>query len=240
MELFKDKVVVITGGSQGIGYATAVKMAEEGATVYACARREKDFDNKNIHYHPLDVTDEESCRKLYEDVIERHGKIDVLVANAGITKDAMTRKMTGEDFDSVINTNLKGIFNLVRYFGPKMEEQGCGSIVAVSSVVGEQGNIGQANYAASKAGIIGMCKTWAKEFSRKGAQVRVNVIAPGYVLTDMVKSVPGDLLEKFAGQTMLKRLAEPEEIADVITFIASDKASYITGAVIDVNGGMRL
>jgi len=240
MELFKDKVVIITGGSQGIGYATALKMAEEGAIVYACARREKTFDHDNIHYHPLDVTDEDSCRKLFEDIMEKHGKIDVLVANAGITKDAMTRKMTGEDFDSVINTNLKGIFNLVRYFGPKMEEQGYGSIVAVSSVVGEQGNIGQANYAASKAGIIGMCKTWAKEFSRKGAQVRVNVIAPGYVLTDMVKSVPDDLLEKFAGQTMLKRLAEPEEIAEVITFIASEKASYITGAVIDVNGGMRL
>ena len=135
MELFKDKVVIITGGSQGIGYATAVKMAEEGAIVYACARREKTFDHDNIHYHPMDVTDEDSCRKLFEDIMEKHGKIDVLVANAGITKDAMTRKMTGEDFDSVINTNLKGIFNLVRYFGPKMEEQGYGSIVAVSSVV---------------------------------------------------------------------------------------------------------
>lgn len=240
MDLLKDKIVVITGGSQGIGYATALNMASEGAVVYACSRREKEFDNANIHYHNLDVTDEESCKKLFDDVIEKHGKVDVLVANAGITKDAMTRKMTGDDFDSVINTNLKGIFNLVKYFGPKMEEQGYGSIVAISSVVGEQGNIGQANYSASKAGIIGMCKTWAKEFSRKGAQVRVNVIAPGYVLTDMVKSVPEDLLEKFSGQTMLKRLAEPEEIAEVISFIASDKASYITGAVIDVNGGMRL
>lgn len=240
MDLLKDKIVVITGGSQGIGYATALNMANEGAVVYACSRREKEFENANIHYHNLDVTDEESCKKLFDDVIEKHGKVDVLVANAGITKDAMTRKMTGDDFDSVINTNLKGIFNLVKYFGPKMEEQGYGSIVAISSVVGEQGNIGQANYSASKAGIIGMCKTWAKEFSRKGAQVRVNVIAPGYVLTDMVKSVPEDLLEKFSGQTMLKRLAEPEEIAEVISFIASDKASYITGAVIDVNGGMRL
>ena len=121
-----------------------------------------------------------------------------------------------------------------------MEEQGYGSIVAMSSVVGEQGNIGQANYAASKAGLIGMCKSFAKEFARKGAQVRVNAVAPGYILTDMVKKVPEDLLKKFADRTMLKRLGEPEEVADLICFLASDKASYITGTVIDVNGGMSL
>ena len=239
-QLLKDKIAVVSGGTQGIGLATALKMAEEGAIVYACSRHEKSFGIPNINYPALDVTDERSCQKLFEDILEKHGRIDVLVANAGITKDSMTRKMTSQDFDSVIDTNLKGIFNLVRFFGPKMEEQGYGSIVAISSVVGEQGNIGQANYAASKAGIIGMCKSWAKEFSRKGAQVRVNVIAPGYVLTDMVKSVPEDLLNRFCQQTMLKRLAQPEEIAEVIAFIASDKASYITGTVIDVNGGMRL
>ena len=239
-KIMKDKIVLISGGSQGIGRVTAEKMAKEGAVVYACSRTEKAFDDPNIIYHSLDVTSDDSCKKLFEDIIEKHGRIDVLIANAGITKDAMTRKMSEEDFDRVINTNLKGVFNLVKYIGPKMEEQGKGSIVAISSVVGEQGNIGQANYAASKAGIIGMCKSWAKEFSRKGAQVRVNVIAPGYVLTDMVKSVPEELLERFAGQTMLKRLADPQEIAEVITFIASDKASYITGSVIDVNGGMRL
>lgn len=238
--ILKDKVIVISGGTQGIGYATAINMVKEGAIVYACSRSEKSFNEKNIIYHKLDVASEQSCQELFNDIIEKHGKVDVLVANAGITKDAMTKKMTSEIFDEVINTNLKGVFNLVKLFGPKMEEQGYGSIVAISSVVGEQGNIGQANYSASKAGIIGMCKTWAKEFSRKGAQVRVNVIAPGYVLTDMVKSVPEELLEKFSGQTMLKRLAKPEEIAEVITFVSSDKASYITGAVIDVNGGMRL
>lgn len=240
MNSMKDKIVVISGGSKGIGLATAMKLAEQGAVVYACSRNSCEYENENIIWHELEVTDPDSSKKLFDDVIEKHGKVDVLIANAGITKDAMTRKMTDENFDMVIDTNLKGVFNLVRYFGPKMEEQGYGSIVAVSSVVGEQGNIGQANYAASKAGLIGMCKTWAKEFSRKGAQVRVNVIAPGYVLTDMVKSVPDDLLEKFAGQTMLKRLAQPEEIAEVISFLSSDKASYITGTVIDVNGGMRL
>lgn len=240
MRTMEDKVVVITGGTRGIGYATALKMAAEGANVYACSRDEKQFSDNNIHYRYLDVRSEESCKNLIDYIIEKHGKIDILIANAGITHDSMTRKMTGEAFDEVINTNLKGVFNSVKYVGPKMEEQGYGSIVAISSVVGEQGNIGQANYAASKAGVIGMCKTWAKEFSRKGAQVRVNVIAPGYVLTDMVKSVPEDLLEKFSSQTMLKRLAQPEEIAEVIAFVASDKASYITGTVIDVNGGMRL
>lgn len=240
MGLLDGKIVVITGGTKGIGKATAVKMSDEGAIVYVCSRKEKDYEYNNIFYHELDVTSTDSCEKLYNDIIKRHERIDVLVANAGITKDSMTKKMSEQDFDDVIETNLKGIFNLVKYIGPKMEEQGYGSIVAVSSIVGEHGNIGQANYAASKAGIIGMCKSWAKEFSRKGTQVRVNVVAPGYILTDMVKSVPNELLTKFAEQTMLKRLGEPEEVADVITFLSSNKASYITGTVIDVNGGMRL
>lgn len=240
MERLKDKIVIITGASRGIGKATALKMAEEGALVYAASRSQGDYYNDKIIYHELDVTSEESCKQLFDYVTEKHGKIDVLVCNAGITADSMTVKMESESFDSVIDTNLKGIFNLVKYVGPYMENQGYGSIVAISSIVGEYGNIGQANYAASKAGVIGMCKTWAKEFSRKGSQVRVNIIAPGYVLTDMVKSVREDLLEKFAGQTMLKRLGNPEEIANVVSFICSDEASYITGAVIDVNGGMRL
>lgn len=238
--MLKDKVAIITGASKGIGMATASKMAKEGAIVYACSRSRADHYDEHIIYHELDVTDPASCRKLFDDVTEKHGKIDILVCNAGITSDSMTVKMSSESFDSVIDTNLKGVFNLVKLVGPYMENQGFGSIVAVSSIVGEYGNIGQANYAASKAGIIGMCKSWAKEFSRKGAQVRVNVVAPGYILTDMVKTVREDLLEKFAQQTMLKRLGEPEEIAEVITFLSSDKASYITGAVIDVNGGMRL
>lgn len=240
MNELKDKIVVVTGASKGIGKACASKMASEGALVYACSRTQADHYDEGIIYHELDVTDEDSCRRLFDDLIAKHGKIDVLVCNAGITADAMTYKMESDAFDRVIGTNLKGVFNLVRHFGPQMEKQGQGSIIAVSSIVGEQGNIGQANYAASKAGIIGMCKSWAKEFSRKGAQVRVNVIAPGYILTDMVKSVREDLLERFAQQTMLKRLGQPEEIAEVISFLASERASYITGAVIDVNGGMRL
>jgi len=236
----QDKVVIITGGTSGIGLATAKEMAEKGAVVYACARREKQFDNPNIFYHELDVTSGSSCEKLFKDIVAERGKIDVLVADAGITCDKLTVKMSDEAFDSVINTNLKGVFNMVRFVGPYMEQQGWGSIVTVSSIVGEYGNIGQANYAASKAGLIGMSKSWAKEFARKGIPVRVNAVAPGYILTDMVKTVPEHLLQQFAGQTMLKRLGEPEEVAQVIAFLASDAASYITGTVIDVNGGMRL
>lgn len=235
-----NKVAIITGGTSGIGLAAAELMAKNGITVYACARRERSFDNALINYHKLDVTDSDSCKRLVEDVIEKHGKIDILVADAGITSDALTAKMTDEQFDNVVNVNLKGVFNIVRYIGPIMEKQGYGSIVTVSSVVGEQGNIGQVNYSATKGAVISMTKTWAKEFSRKGAAVRVNSVAPGYIMTPMMNTVPEHLLERFASQTMLKRLGQPEEIAEVIYFLASDAASYITGTTISANGGMRL
>ena len=241
MSLLENKVVIITGGTSGIGYATAEKMAKEGAVVYACARHNKDYlEAKNILYHYLDVTDPQSCKKLFENVLAERGKIDILVANAGITEDFMTHKMSDEAFHKVIDVNIKGVFNIVRLIGPHMEQQGKGSIVTISSIVGEYGNIGQANYAASKAAVIGMSKSWAKEFARKGIPVRVNSVAPGYIMTNMMNSVPEKLIEEFAGRTMLKRLGKSEEVAEVIAFLASDAASYITGAVIDVNGGMRL
>lgn len=236
----KDKIAIVTGGTKGIGYATCLKLAEECKIVYACARNPVDFKQENIIYCNLDVTNSEACSNLVNKIINEDNRIDILVADAGITADALTVKMTENDFDRVIETNLKGIFNIVKLVGPYMERQGVGSIVTVSSIVGEYGNIGQANYAASKAGIIGMSKSWAKEFARKGAQVRVNTVAPGYILTDMVKTVPENLLDQFASQTMLKRLGQPNEVAELIAFLCSDKASYITGTVIDVNGGMRL
>ena len=240
MGLLDNKIVMVTGGTKGIGLAMSLKFASEGATVIACSRNEVEFTNDNIKFIKLDVTDAQMCKEVVDTIVTEYGRIDVLVADSGITKDSMTYKMTDEMFDEVINVNLKGIFNVGRYVGPLMEKLGSGSIITVSSVVGEFGNIGQANYAASKAGIIGLSKSWAKEFARKGQQVRVNVIAPGYILTDMVKSVPQNLLDQFAGQTMLKRLGNPEEIANVALFLASDLSSYITGTVIDANGGMRL
>lgn len=240
MNLLKDKVVIVTGGTKGIGLATSQLMAQEGAIVYACARNEVVFEESNINYLYVDVTNKKTCQEVVSTIIEKHGRIDVLVADAGITADKLIVKMTDDDFDDVMGTNVKGIFNIIQIVGPLMENQGKGSIITLSSIVGEYGNIGQVNYSASKAAIIGLSKSCAKEFSRKGAQVRVNVVAPGYTLTGMVKTVPDNLLEKFSNMTMLKRLALPEEIANSILFLASDMSTYITGTVLDVNGGMRL
>jgi len=240
MKLFENKVCIVTGGTEGIGLEVCKQMAKEGAIVYACARHEKDLSEFNIKYHPLDVTSTDSCQKMFDDILSENGKIDVAVLDAGITADALTVKMTDEQFERVIDVNIKGIFNVGRLVGPLMEKQGFGSIVTVGSVVGEQGNIGQINYAASKGAVMSMTKTWAKEFSRKGAAVRVNCVTPGYIMTRMMDTVPAELLEKFAAKTMLKRLGKPEEIAEVICFLASDKASYVTGAIISANGGMSL
>jgi 3-oxoacyl-[acyl-carrier protein] reductase len=148
--------------------------------------------------------------------------------------------MTDEQWDLVIDVNLKGVFNLTRYVGPFMQTKKSGSIINISSIVGEYGNIGQANYAATKAGVLGLTKTWAKEFAMKGGNVRVNAIAPGYTMTDILKTVPQDLLDGFANQTMLGRIGQPHEIAYAALFLASDEASYVTGHTLSVNGGMRL
>ncbi len=236
----QGKVAVVTGGAKGIGMEICKAFAAEGATVVACDMGEMSYQCPGVTYAKLNVTDTEGCKFFFDQTLAQYGHIDILVNNAGITKDAMTRKMTDEQWDAVINVNLKGVFNLTRHIGPQMELQNGGSIINISSVVGVFGNIGQANYAASKAGIIGLTMTWAKEFARKGAPVRVNAIAPGYVMTDILKTVPEDLLQSFAKLTMLGRLGQPEEIAKVALFLASDDASYITGQTINVNGGMRL
>lgn len=236
----QGKVAVVTGGARGLGASMCQMFATEGASVIAVDMGEMTYEAPGVEYYSLNITDGEGCRKFYETIIEKYGRIDILVNNAGITRDAMTRKMSDEMWDLVIDVDLKGIFNLTRYIGPQMEAKGSGAIVNISSVVGEYGNIGQANYAAAKAGVIGLTKTWAKEFARKGAAVRVNCIAPGYTMTDILKTVPQDLLDKFASMTMLGRLGRPEEIASAALFLVSDESSYITGHVLSVNGGMRL
>jgi len=236
----KEKVAIVTGGAKGIGMEIAKRFAQEGATVIAADITPLTYDVPGVNGYLLNVTDVETCKSFFEDVVHTYGTIDVLVNNAGITRDAMTRKMTDEQWNLVMDVNLKGVFNLVRHIGPYMETNGGGSIINISSVVGEYGNIGQANYSATKAGLIGLTKTWAKEFARKGVPVRVNAIAPGYIMTDILQTVPQELLEQFAQMTMLKRLGQPEEIANVALFLASDESSYITGHTLSVNGGMRL
>jgi 3-oxoacyl-[acyl-carrier protein] reductase len=236
----KDKVAVVTGGAKGIGEEIAKAFAVEGAKVIAVDMGEMTYEAENVEFYQLNVTDVSGCQKFFDEMIEKYQHIDILVNNAGITRDSMTRKMTDEQWNLVLDVNLKGVFNLVRHIGPQMEANGGGSIINISSVVGVYGNIGQANYAATKAGVIGLTMTWAKEFARKGVPVRVNAIAPGYVMTDILKTVPQDLLDKFASMTMLKRLGQPEEIARVALFLASDDSSYITGQTIQADGGMRL
>ncbi|MDR2543329.1 MAG: 3-oxoacyl-ACP reductase FabG [Treponema sp.] len=236
----QGKTAIITGGARGLGESMAKLFADNGAKIITCDMGDPLYTYENVEFYKLDVTDSEACKKFSEYVIEKYKKIDILVNNAGITKDGMTRKMTDEMWNAVIAVNLNGVFNMTRTIGPHMEDTGGGSIINISSVVGEYGNIGQINYSATKAGVIGMAKTWAKEFARKGVQVRCNAIAPGYIMTDILKTVPQELLDKFAAATMLGRLGQPDEVARAALFLASDDASYITGSVLSVNGGMRL
>ena len=240
MKRLEDKIAIITGGAKGLGQAMAERFASEGAKVIACDMMPLAYENENVEFYQLNVTDVAGIEALKAYVTEKYGRVDILVNNAGITRDGMTHKITDEMWDLVINVNLKGVFNMTRAFGPMMYENNYGSIINISSVVGVYGNIGQANYSATKAGVIGMTKTWAKEFGRKGRNVRCNAIAPGYIMTDILKTVPQDLLDKFANMTMIGRLGQPNEIAAAAAFLASDDASYVTGQVLEVNGGMRL
>ena len=237
--LLKNKVAIVTGASRGIGLETAKLFLKEGAKVIGTYNKTKPTNDK-IDFYKLDITNKKAVSDFVEKVVAKYERIDILVNNAGITADALTKKITDEQFDIVINTNLVGTFNVTRLIGPIMQEQQGGSIINVASIVGVYGNIGQVNYAASKSGVIGMTHTWAKEFAMKGGNVRVNAVAPGYTMTDMLKTVPEELLDKFKEKTLLKRLAEPKDIANTILFLASDNSSYITDEVINVNGGMKL
>ena len=202
----EGKVAIVTGAAKGLGGEMAQLFSKEGAKVIAADMFHLSYEAANVEYYPLNVTDSAACEALFNHARETYGRIDILVNNAGITKDALTRKMTEEQWDVVLDVNLKGVFNLTRHVGPYMQAQGSGSIINISSVVGVFGNIGQANYAATKAGLIGLTKTWAKEFSMKGGNVRVNAIAPGYTMTDILKTVPQEMLDKFAAMTLAPSL----------------------------------
>ncbi len=236
----EGKVCIITGAGSGIGKTAAELFAKEGAIVIACDVGEASYENPHIHFYKLDVTDRNRISEVVKDVVEKFGKIDVLVNNAGITRDALIQNMTEDDWDKVINVNLKGVFNMTQAVVPYMLEAGKGSIINTSSVVGVYGNIGQTNYSATKAGVIGMTKTWAKEFARKGAQIRVNAVAPGFIKTPMTEKVPEKILTAMAERAALKRLGEPVEVAYIYLFLASDESSYVTGQVIGVDGGLIL
>ena len=236
----QGKVAVVTGGAQGIGRAISETFEREGAKVIAVDMQEATFESENIKGYALNVTDRNAIAEFFNWAVAEYGKIDILVNNAGITRDGLINKMTEEMWDLVIDVNLKGVFNMAQVIGPHMMDKGQGSIINIASVVGEYGNVGQTNYAATKAGVIGMAKTWAKEFSRKGAAVRVNSVAPGYVNTEMMKTVPDKVLDPIREKTMLGRLGEPQEIANACLFLASDESSFITGHNLSVNGGLRL
>lgn len=240
MKRLENKVAVITGGAKGLGQSMAELFADNGAKVIAVDMLDLTYEKENVEGYKLNITSTEEVQAFYDWVIQKYGKVDILVNNAGITRDSMLHKMTDDQWNAVISVNLTGVFNMARLFGVQMREIGGGSIINISSIVGEYGNIGQTNYAATKAGVIGLTKTWAKELARKGVPVRVNAIAPGYIMTDMMKTVPEDLLKKFADQTMIGRLGQPIEIANAALFLASDESSYVTGHVLSVNGGMRL
>jgi len=243
----KDKVCVVTGAAQGIGLATARKFAREGAVVVCCDRRQEGVDEAVAACRAegapaagfiVDVTRREQVDAMAQGARARFGRIDVLVNNAGITQDARLQKMTLAQFDAVIDVNLRGVFHCAQAVVDTMVEQGAGVILNASSVVGIYGNYGQTNYAASKFGVIGFTKTWSRELGPKG--VRVNAVAPGFVETPILATVPPKVLEQMRQSVPLRRLAQPEEVANVYAFLASDEASYVNGAVIEVAGGMTV
>lgn len=240
------KVCVVTGGARGIGKAIVDRFAAEGARmIYALDISDSAFADlekgrANVKGVVVNVTDPVGIMNFVDRAKTESGAIDVLVNNAGITKDALIQKMTDADWDAVIAVNLTGVFNMTRAIGPMMMEAGRGSIVSISSIVGLDGNIGQSNYAATKGAVVSMTKGWAKEFARKGAKVRVNSVSPGYTRTPMIESVPEKVLEPFIQKTPLGRLAEAIDIANAVLFLACDESAFVTGQVIRVDGGLVL
>jgi len=239
-----SRVALVTGASRGIGRATSLALARRGATVVAAARGDNArpvvdeilAEGLKAEWITLDVTDPQSVEAAIGGVLERHGRIDILVSNAGITRDQLLLRMKREDWDAVLATNLTASFTICQAALKPMLKQRGGRVVAISSVVGQMGNAGQANYAASKAGLIGFCKSMAREVASRG--ITVNVVAPGLIETDMTKALTGTSREDWAERIPLGRLGSPEDVAHAVCFLASDEASYITGHVLAVNGGM--
>ena len=244
--MLKDKVAIVTGGTRGIGRAIALKLADQGANIvinYRNSDKEAEelksiLEGKGVKVLTVkcDISNFEDSKNLMDKCKEVLGKIDILVNNAGITKDTLIMRMKEEDFDNVIDVNLKGTFNCAKHASAIMLKQRFGKIINMTSVVGIAGNAGQVNYAASKAGVIGLTKSLAKELGSRG--ITVNAVAPGFINTDMTASLSEKVKEEASKNIPLKRLGDPEDVANLVGFLASDAANYITGQVINVDGGM--
>ncbi len=241
----EDKVAIITGAGRGIGQATAVKFAREGAKVVVCDLTPESVEETlmlcketrgEAMGYAADVRDMNSLKGMVDATLAKWGRVDCLVNNAGIVSDAQLKNMTEDQFDNVIEINLKGVFNCTKAVVDTMLAQQSGVILNSSSIVGLYGNFGQTNYAASKFGVIGMVKTWARELGRKG--IRANAVCPGYIATSILGSIPEKVLNALEEKVPMGRLGRPEEIANTFAFLASDEASYINGAVIEVSGGL--
>ncbi|MEK4522041.1 3-oxoacyl-ACP reductase FabG [Psychrobacillus sp. FSL W7-1493] len=243
----QDKVAIITGAANGIGSAAVQRFVEEGAKVVLADfdyQAGKSLENElreqgySAFFVQVDVADRKSVDAMVEQTIERFGEIHILINNAGITRDAMLTKMTEEDFSRVLDVNLTGVFNCTQAVVPHMVANRFGKIINTSSVSGVYGNVGQTNYAASKAAVVGMTKTWAKELGRKG--INVNAVAPGFTLTKMVAKMPEKIIEQMQSVVALQRLAEPRDIANAYLFLASDESNYVHGHVLQVDGGIMM
>lgn len=246
--MLSGKVALVTGASRGIGSAIAKKLGSLGATVIVNYSGSKEKAEETVQAiveaggaaeaMQFNVADFSSCEEAAKDVLAKHGRLDILVNNAGITRDGLLMRMSEEDYDKVLDTNLKGAFNMIRQFSKSFLKQRSGRIINISSVSGVMGNAGQANYAASKAGLIGLTKSVARELASRG--VCVNAVAPGFIATDMTANMPESAKEGMTGMIPMGRMGTPEDIAEMVAFLAGDKAGYITGQVFCVDGGMAI